>query len=63
MLSRNAISGRHLMSRLNQTVPASGAPHSLQKLASATTTVLPHCEQKRGRSIFASGMEDKDGVA
>src|ERR1700732_2438918 len=50
------------MSWLNHTAPASGAPHSLQKFASATTTGLPHCEQKRGGSIFLSGIEGKDGV-
>lgn len=41
---------------------ASGAPHSLQKTASATVTGWPHCEQKRGLSIPTSGMEGKGGV-
>src|SRR5579859_5400460 len=59
----NASEGRHVMSWLNHTVPASGAPHSLQKFASATTTGFPHCEQKRGRSILSSGMEGKGSVA
>src|SRR5260370_27186872 len=62
MLSSSAIHGRQLISWLNHAVPASGAPHSLQKTASATVTGWPHCEQKRGLSIPTSGMEGKGGV-
>src|SRR5260370_36666201 len=57
-----ALRGRQLISWLNQAVTASGAPHSLQKTASATVTGWPHCEQKRGLSIPTSGMEGKGGV-
>ncbi len=64
MLRISAVQGRHVMFRLSQTVAARGAPHSLQKAASATTTALPHREQKRGGStIRGSGIEGQNDVA
>jgi len=64
MLRISAVHGRHVMFRLSQTVAARGAPHSLQKTASSTTTALPHREQKRGGStIRASGIEGQNDVA
>ena len=41
----------------------SRVPQSLQKLAPATTTGAPHCEQKRGRAPPVSAMEHKGRVA
>jgi hypothetical protein len=63
MLRATATRGRHEMPELNHTVFARGAPQSLQKLASATTTGAPHCAQKRARLIRESGMEAEQRVA
>lgn len=63
MLSAIATIGRQVMSWLNHTVAASGAPQFLQNDASLTTTGSPHWEQKRGRSTLESGMEGENRVA
>jgi hypothetical protein len=63
MLRVTATHGRHGMLALNQTVGASGAPQFLQKLASGTTTGVPHCAQNRARAIRVSAMEGEAGVA
>src|SRR5262249_25178161 len=62
-LSTNAVNGCQVTSCLNHWVPASGAPHSLQKTASPSITGWPHCEQKRARSFPVSAMEGKDGIS
>ncbi len=63
MLRTTATRGRHEMSELNHTVFVRGAPQSLQKLASITTTGAPHCAQKRARLMRGSGMESEQYVA
>jgi hypothetical protein len=59
----SAINGRQFIDGFSHIAFGSGAPHSLQKLASATTTALPHCEQNRGRCTRVSGIEGEPRVA
>src|SRR6266481_4023572 len=63
MLSTSAITGLNPELLRNSGKRVTGAPHDLQKLASATTIGCPHREQNLGFSKSASATEDKLRVA
>src|SRR5258708_3040079 len=63
MLSTSAITGLNPELLRSSGNRVTGAPHDLQKLASATTIGCPHREQNLGFSKSASATEDKLRVA
>ena len=63
MLSTSASTGLNPESARSSGTVVTGAPHDLQKLASATTIGAPHREQNLGVSKSASATEDKLRVA
>src|SRR5579862_7683789 len=63
MLSTSASTGLNPEFLRNNGERVTGAPHALQKLASATTIGWPHREQNLGFSNSASATEGKLRVA
>src|SRR5271167_411189 len=63
MLSTNASTGLNPDVVRSSGNRVTGAPHDLQKLASATTIGAPHREQNRGFSKSSSATEGKLRVA
>src|ERR1700756_1695070 len=63
MLSMSAITGLKPELPRSSGKRVTGAPHDLQKLASATTIGWPHREQNLGFSKSESATEDKLRVA
>src|ERR1700690_1875420 len=63
MLNTSASIGLYPRSRRSSGKRLTGAPHDLQKVASATTIGAPHREQNLGVSNSASATEDKLRVA
>ena len=63
MLNTNASTGLNPELLRNSGNRVTGAPHDLQKLASATTIGAPHREQNLGFSKSASATESKLRVA
>ncbi len=63
MLSTSASTGLNPEFLLSKGNRVTGAPHDLQKLASATTIGAPHREQNLGFSKSASATEGKLRVA
>ncbi len=63
MLNTSATDGVKPGSLRNNANRASGAPHCLQKLASATTIGWPHREQNLGFSNCVSATESERHVA